>query len=197
MFKATSKEQLGALPRVQKIRGYRGLTISDKDAVLPLKSRLLPPGACSPPKAICTNIVTLHSRTKTVHRQDDPTSCNYCYSLRLSHYPRRLCRHVHPAQAATGMRASGKDNVRTAVCQRLIYSASQVPSDDEAEAEHRPRQRRNRDDDSDEEAAGGSMDVDAAEGSDVQMAKKLVRYALSCEYSRMVLRRDGIKDKGS
>ena len=73
----------------------------------------------------------------------------------------------------------------------------QVPSDDE-EADHRPRQRRNRDDDSDGEAAGGgAMDVDAPEGSDVQMAKKLVRYALSCEYSRTVLRRDGIKDKGS
>ncbi|KAG8420198.1 hypothetical protein J3459_011301 [Metarhizium acridum] len=41
------------------------------------------------------------------------------------------------------------------------------------------------------------MDVDGEVGSsaDDQLAKKLVRYALSCEYSRTPIRRDGIKER--
>lgn len=43
------------------------------------------------------------------------------------------------------------------------------------------------------------MDVDAgaAQSADDQLAKKLVRYAISCEYSRTPIRRDGIKEKGT
>jgi hypothetical protein len=32
--------------------------------------------------------------------------------------------------------------------------------------------------------------------ADAQMATKLVRYAMACEHSRTVIRREGIKDKG-
>jgi hypothetical protein len=43
------------------------------------------------------------------------------------------------------------------------------------------------------------MDVDAGttQSADDQLAKKLVRYALSCEYSRTPIRRDGIKERGT
>ncbi|QPH17810.1 hypothetical protein C2857_002711 [Epichloe festucae Fl1] len=74
------------------------------------------------------------------------------------------------------------------------------PTDDEEmEDEPRPRQRPNRDQfyqeagyDSDE-----GMDGEGQAGSraDEQMAKKLVRYAISCEYSRTPIRRDGIKER--
>lgn len=42
------------------------------------------------------------------------------------------------------------------------------------------------------------MDIDgeAAQSADDLLAKKLVRYAISCEYSRTPIRRDGIKEKG-
>ena len=42
------------------------------------------------------------------------------------------------------------------------------------------------------------MDVDAGatQSADDQLAKKLARYAISCEYSRTPIRRDGIKEKG-
>lgn len=63
-----------------------------------------------------------------------------------------------------------------------------------------PRQRANRrdpDNDFDNDSEDG-MDVDGEAGSsaDDQLAKKLVRYALSCEYSRTPIRRDGIKERG-
>ena len=42
------------------------------------------------------------------------------------------------------------------------------------------------------------MDTEEQAGSnaDDQLAKKLVRYAISCEYSRTPIRRDGIKERG-
>ncbi|KAI9903563.1 hypothetical protein N3K66_000092 [Trichothecium roseum] len=72
--------------------------------------------------------------------------------------------------------------------------------------EERPRQRRQRDaseevgDDTvtDGDQSGDDMDVDAstqAQNADDLLAKKLVRYALSCEYSRTPIRRDGIKER--
>lgn len=75
--------------------------------------------------------------------------------------------------------------------------------DEESEEETRPRQRRNRDE-SDQEivsddapepprATQGSQTLQTADG---QMAKRLVRYALSCEFSRTPIRRDGIKERG-
>lgn len=35
-----------------------------------------------------------------------------------------------------------------------------------------------------------------AESPDAQLVKKLVRYALACDFSRTPIRRDGIKEKG-
>ncbi|KAK5632382.1 hypothetical protein RRF57_008096 [Xylaria bambusicola] len=43
------------------------------------------------------------------------------------------------------------------------------------------------------------IDMDRAAGdntSDDQLVKKLVRYALACEYARLPIKRDGIRDKG-
>jgi len=80
-----------------------------------------------------------------------------------------------------------------------------VEEDDEDEENYqqqRPRQRRRRDD-SDEEGGGqshGSGDEDgpaADESTETQLVKKLVRYALACEYSRTPIRRDGIREKGT
>ncbi|KAF5138317.1 hypothetical protein E5D57_002103 [Metarhizium anisopliae] len=75
------------------------------------------------------------------------------------------------------------------------------PVDDEDPEDGVPsRQRANRrdpDNDFDNDSEDG-MDVDGEAGSsaDDQLAKKLVRYALSCEYSRTPIRRDGIKERG-
>ncbi len=39
-------------------------------------------------------------------------------------------------------------------------------------------------------------ELEEGENSKDQFVKKLVRYALACEYARLPIRRDGIKDKG-
>jgi hypothetical protein len=39
--------------------------------------------------------------------------------------------------------------------------------------------------------------MQAGESMQWQLVKKLVRYALACEYSRTPIRRDGIRDKGA
>ncbi|POR36850.1 Uncharacterized protein TPAR_02940 [Tolypocladium paradoxum] len=79
--------------------------------------------------------------------------------------------------------------------QRRIRQAEDENSDEDA----RPRQRQNRDnsDDEAEYESGDGMDVDGdpAQHADNQLAKKLVRYALSCEHSRTAIRRDGIKER--
>lgn len=75
-----------------------------------------------------------------------------------------------------------------------------VEEDSDAEEDQRPRQRRNRGSSPDEEGEeagnieGESMDVEPT--PDEQLAKKLVRYAMACDFSRIPIRRDGIKDKG-
>lgn len=52
------------------------------------------------------------------------------------------------------------------------------------------------DEEDEEEAGDDEMDVDArSEGQD-QTVKKMVRYALACEYQRMPIRRAGISEKG-
>ncbi|KAJ4386676.1 hypothetical protein N0V93_009574 [Gnomoniopsis smithogilvyi] len=70
--------------------------------------------------------------------------------------------------------------------------------DDEEEEEQRPRQRQRRDDpesDEDEDENEEEQPQDVAESSDNQLVKKLVRYALACDFSRTSIRRDGIKEK--
>ncbi|RSL66152.1 hypothetical protein CEP54_003946 [Fusarium duplospermum] len=75
--------------------------------------------------------------------------------------------------------------------------------DDGSEEDVRPRQRRrnslddqeNEDDLDDEERDEEEMSQHPGRSADEQMAKKLVRYAISCEYSRTTIRRDGIKER--
>ncbi|KND88018.1 hypothetical protein TOPH_07281 [Tolypocladium ophioglossoides CBS 100239] len=71
--------------------------------------------------------------------------------------------------------------------------------DEDSDEDARPRQRQNRDnsDDEAEYESGEDMDVDGNSGqhADNQLAKKLIRYAISCEYSRTAIRRDGIKER--
>lgn len=54
-------------------------------------------------------------------------------------------------------------------------------------------------DEGDEESGDDDMDMggEATQSADDQLAKKLVRYAISCEYSRVPIRRDGIKERGN
>ncbi|KAI1766013.1 MAGE-domain-containing protein [Hypoxylon sp. FL1150] len=70
---------------------------------------------------------------------------------------------------------------------------------DEVEDPRRRRQsRRNESDDPDvsEEAPDGDVDMEGSgDGMEDQQVKKLVRYALACEYARIPIKRDGIRDK--
>lgn len=62
-----------------------------------------------------------------------------------------------------------------------------------------PHQRRHHSesegDETDSSDHGGSSDQ-VVSSADDELAKKLVRYAISCEYSRTAIRRDGIKERG-
>ncbi|KAI5464216.1 MAGE family-domain-containing protein [Mariannaea sp. PMI_226] len=72
--------------------------------------------------------------------------------------------------------------------------------DEEYDEDTRPRQRRNpaeSEDEPDTGASDGEMEHDEfGTSADQQMAKKLVRYAISCEYSRTVIRRDVLGSQG-
>ncbi|KAK2021368.1 MAGE family protein [Colletotrichum zoysiae] len=67
----------------------------------------------------------------------------------------------------------------------------QVEDEESEEEASHPRQRRSRDA-SDED---GESENEAAVSAEDQLAKKLVRYALACEFSRTPIRRDGIKER--
>ncbi|CAN8100611.1 unnamed protein product [Discula destructiva] len=70
---------------------------------------------------------------------------------------------------------------------------------DDEEEEQRPRQRQRHnepDEDEDEDEVERAESEEAApESADSQLIKKLVRYAMACEFSRTPIRRDGIKEK--
>lgn len=73
-----------------------------------------------------------------------------------------------------------------------------TPADESEASDEDERPRRDRDTSDDDEAADYSedgMDIDG-DRNDNQLAKKLIRYAISCEYSRTLIRRDGIKERG-
>lgn len=63
--------------------------------------------------------------------------------------------------------------------------------------DERPRQRRNRNVSDDEAEEDSEDDTSSHQHADDQLAKKLVRYAIACEYSRTPIRRDGIKERGT
>ncbi|KAF6810024.1 mage family protein [Colletotrichum sojae] len=70
------------------------------------------------------------------------------------------------------------------------------PVEDEESEEEAPQRRQRRNDSEDAEEYGeenGAMDAEAS--PEAQLAKKLVRYALACEFSRTPIRRDGIKER--
>ncbi|KAL5620279.1 hypothetical protein FOBRF1_003525 [Fusarium oxysporum] len=71
--------------------------------------------------------------------------------------------------------------------------------DEESEEDVRPRQRNRVDseDENEQEPSDAEMDGDQhhAQSADDQLVKKLVRYVISCEYSRTAIRRDGIKER--
>ncbi|KAL7787949.1 MAGE family domain-containing protein [Trichoderma ceciliae] len=74
-----------------------------------------------------------------------------------------------------------------------------VDEDGDAEEDARPRQRQHieaSDPEQEEEMSDDDVEMNGTSSSaDDQMAKKLVRYAISCEYSRTPIRRDGIKER--
>ena len=76
--------------------------------------------------------------------------------------------------------------------------------DDENPRHQRPAKRiPESDEGSDASENDGERDIDmdrpagADNTSDDQLVKKLVRYALACEYARIPIKRDGIRDKGT
>jgi cytoskeletal protein RodZ len=93
------------------------------------------------------------------------------------------------------------------VCPKIFiantYAKAQEAEEEEEEEQPTQRTQRGRarapvsDDESEEEAEDGDeTNVDATEDSQDQAVKKLVRYALACEFQRMVIRRTGITEKG-
>ncbi|TIC96106.1 hypothetical protein CH35J_008616 [Colletotrichum higginsianum] len=70
----------------------------------------------------------------------------------------------------------------------------QVEDEDSEEESRHPRQRRSREESHDDNESEDDA-VDAAVSAEDQLAKKLVRYALACEFSRTPIRRDGIKER--
>ncbi|KAF4944605.1 hypothetical protein FGADI_12569 [Fusarium gaditjirri] len=71
--------------------------------------------------------------------------------------------------------------------------------DEESEEDVRPRQRNRVDfeNENEQEPSDAEMDGDQhhTQSADDQLVKKLVRYVISCEYSRTAIRRDGIKER--
>ncbi|KAI5917524.1 MAGE family-domain-containing protein [Camillea tinctor] len=67
--------------------------------------------------------------------------------------------------------------------------------DEDDQAARRRQSRRNNDSNDDSEPSDDDHDRSAADGTESQLIKKLVRYALACEYARIPIKRDGIRDK--
>ncbi|KAI1493949.1 MAGE family-domain-containing protein [Biscogniauxia mediterranea] len=67
--------------------------------------------------------------------------------------------------------------------------------DDDDQASRRRQSRRNNDSNDDSEPSDDDQDRPATDGTEDQLVKKLVRYALACEYARIPIKRDGIREK--
>ncbi|PKS12124.1 hypothetical protein jhhlp_001422 [Lomentospora prolificans] len=81
---------------------------------------------------------------------------------------------------------------------RRRRQAEYEDGDEEADVSTQRNRRANDDDSADEREEDETMDVDHRPGGGLedQLATKLVRYALSCEFSRTPIRRQAIRDKG-
>ncbi|KAH6651818.1 MAGE family-domain-containing protein [Truncatella angustata] len=67
--------------------------------------------------------------------------------------------------------------------------------DEEDPRRRQPRRQQDSDEEEDDEQDdNGDVDM-AGAGDEAQMVKKLVRYTLACEYARIPIRRDGIREK--
>lgn len=82
----------------------------------------------------------------------------------------------------------------------LTNRLNQVDEDGDTDEDARPRQRQHieaSEAEQDEDMSDEDAETNGASSTaDDQMAKKLVRYAISCEYSRTAIKRDGIKERG-
>ncbi len=86
--------------------------------------------------------------------------------------------------------------------QRRRRTANNEDNDHDQSTSHR-RQARRANDSDDSEASEDEQEDDVdmdrsghGDDNEDQLVQKLVRYALACEYARMPIRRDGIRDKG-
>lgn len=75
-----------------------------------------------------------------------------------------------------------------------------MEDDGESDEDARPRQRphiEGSETEQEEELSDEDAEMNGATSRvDEQLAKKLIRYAIACEYSRTPIRRDGIKERG-
>jgi hypothetical protein len=85
-----------------------------------------------------------------------------------------------------------------------LQTQTQEESSEEDEEPRRPAQKNGRrtvqsedeTDEGEEDEGDEEMEVDADADSQDQVVKKLVRYALACEYQRVSIKRTGITEKG-
>lgn len=73
-----------------------------------------------------------------------------------------------------------------------------MEDDEDEESRLHHRSRLGDDVENDQERSDDEMDGESYhnQSADQQLAKKLVRYAISCEFSRTPIKRDGIKERG-
>ncbi len=87
--------------------------------------------------------------------------------------------------------------------QRRRRAGHHEEEDDSARHRRQSKRAPESDDGSDASENDDEQDIDmdkpagADNTSDDQLVKKLVRYALACEYARIPIKRDGIRDKGN
>lgn len=84
--------------------------------------------------------------------------------------------------------------------QTQIQRRRRTGNHDAADEPRRSRQSRRNNEPEESEASEGDQDGDVdmereGDATEDQLVKKLVRYALACEYARIPIKRDGIRDK--
>lgn len=103
-----------------------------------------------------------------------------------------------------GRRRTVSEDVLALDSKLALTHAKQRNDQEDSDENQRPRQRRNarvEDSNEGEDEAESDEDVDmdglsAEQSADQLLAKKLIRYAIACDYSRTPIRRDGIKERG-
>ncbi|KAL8393360.1 hypothetical protein RB595_003218 [Gaeumannomyces hyphopodioides] len=126
---------------------------------------------------------------------------------RTTEFPRVASPALEPRDYASNL---GFDNVHYQVlrverlsylsCPDSIRRSAADTSENMPILQRRPRHRQRRDEadhSDDDESMNGDGDErgERDESTETQLVKKLVRYALACEYSRTPIRREGIREK--